>query len=136
MPDITGKTERIHIPFKEISLQIKDVLKKNEIFDVRDIAIISDDIHLAANIMALLPGTKFVSLEKAIENKTLNRGICHQGGVILFNTAKSGRIKAENIMKVFPSSTSFYLKNHYLHLQKLSPYVLWVAIVPRQTVVR
>ena len=136
MPDITGKAERIHIPFKEISLQMKDMLRKNEIFDVRDIAIISDDIHLAANIMALLPGTKFVSLEKAIENKTLNRGICHQGGVILLNTAKSGRIKAENIMKAFPSSTSFYLKNHYLHSQKLSPYVLWVAIVPMQTVVR
>ena len=129
MPDITGKAERIHIPFKEISLQLQDMLKKNEIFDVRDIAIISDDIHLAANIISLLPGTKFVSLEKAIEDKTVNRAICYQGGVILLNTAKPGRIKADKIMKAFPSLIPFYLKNQYLHSQKLPPYVLWCAIV-------
>ena len=136
MPDSTGKAERIHIPFKVISLQLQDMLKKNEIFDVRDIAIISDDIHLAANIMALLPGTKFISLEKAIEDKAVNRGICYQGGIILSNTSKSGRVKADKIMKAFSSSIPFYLKNQYLHSQKLPPYILWVAIVPRQPVVR
>ncbi len=136
MPDNTGKAERIHIPFKAISIQLQDMLRKNGIFDVRDIAIISDDIHLAANSMALLPGTKFVSLEKAIEDKTVNSGIRHQGGVILLNIAKPGKIKADNIMKAFPSSIPFLSKNQYLHSQKLPPYVLWVAIVPMQMALR
>lgn len=132
MPDLTGKVERIHIPFKTLSLQLTQMLKERGMNDFRDLTIISDDPHLVANVMAWIPGMKFVSLQNALENRDVQRNVLSKRGIIVWNISKLGENLSERCLKVFPSVSSInVLKAPYIHSKKFPPYMLGVAIIPR-----
>lgn len=132
MPDMTGKAERIHIPFNILSSELKGMLTKHGHHTTKDLSVISNDAYLAANVMTSLPGMKFVPLDKVVEDETLRMDIYRHGGIILWDTSRrAGREAAARILKVFPLSVPLYLKMPYLHSKRLPPYIVGIAIISR-----
>jgi len=135
MPDQTNKIERIHIPFRDLSLDIRGVLKENGMNDTEGIIIVTDDKHLAANIMAWIPGTRFTSLQSAEADRSLQNSILSQDGILVWNASKLGENIPERYLRLFPSVTSFrLLKAQYIHSKKFKPFVLGIAVIHGKTV--
>lgn len=135
MPDQTNKIERIHIPFKDLSQGIREVLKESGMNDAEGIMIITDDKHLAANIMAWIPGTRFTSLQSAEADRSLQNSILSQDGILVWNASKLGENIPERYFRLFPSvSSSRLLKAQYIHSKKFKPFVLGIAAIHGKTV--
>ena len=132
MPDLVNKVERIHIPFKEISLSLSSLLKDKENFGVRDIFVITDDAYIAANIMAWLPGTKFISLESLAGDISVQNEVYKNGGILVWDGKKLGENVPKSFLRVCPSAVPLkLLKSPYSRSKKFGLYVLGVATVPK-----
>jgi hypothetical protein len=132
-PDTVGKVERIHIPYSALSMKLDGVLREKGTHAMHGLAVIADDNDrfLAANIIAHLPGTQFVSLKTLNENRSIRENVSRTGGLILWNRSKSGASIPQMYMNLFPSAEPVYLEAPYLHSQKHPPYILGAAIIPR-----
>lgn len=132
MPDLVNKVERIHIPFKEISLSLSSLLKDKENFGVRDIFVITDDVYIAANIMAWLPGIKFISLESLAGDISVQNEVYKNGGILVRDAKKLGENVPKSFLKICPSAVPLkLLKSPYSRSKKFGLYVLGVATVPK-----
>jgi 4-amino-4-deoxy-L-arabinose transferase-like glycosyltransferase len=61
-PDVTGKVERIHIPFKEISHRLEDTMREKGIPDPDNAVIVTGDGYLAANLEENIPRARYILL--------------------------------------------------------------------------
>lgn len=61
-PDATGKAERIHIPYGALSRQLEAGAREAGISGLRDFPVVasSRDYYVAANILAVMPGARYV----------------------------------------------------------------------------
>ena len=129
-PDVVGKVERIHVPYRALSQQLTDRLKENGVYDFHDLVIIADsgDEHIAANIMASMPATKFLPLEKFVVESSARENMT---GVLVCDTSRHGLAAADKVISAFPSSSPLItLKSPYLHSVKFPPYALGIVIIP------
>ncbi len=128
-PDVTGKVERVHIPFKNIALELTREVKERGIGNLEDVSIISDSDYLAANLVAQMSGTKLILLQALKNPPKSNR---EKEMVIVWDLKKSGKKIPDEFIKAFPSAIPMQpIKAPYLHSKKFSFYVLGAAIVPR-----
>ena len=128
-PDISGKVERIHTPFRDVSQQLGQELAVRGIDDLRDITIISRSEFLAANVVACLPGSKFslLSSDRGIIKSTSGSGT----KVLLWDAGKKGEDVPEKYARQFPSTILLRpLSASFLHSSKNFPhFVLGAALV-------
>lgn len=123
-PDLSGKAERIHIPFKELSAGIAERLEKEGVSDLKELSITSNDWFLTANLAAELPGAK---AEKQEEIEAPDS----QGRTILLVWHKESSGTPASIAGSCPPGAAVYsLKSDYLHSRRLDPYELSYAIIP------
>ncbi len=126
-PDLAGKVERIHTPFRYVSEQLGQELTERGIA-LRDITIITDNEFLAANIVACLPGTKsfLLSGDHRIVKSKLGPGV----EVLLWDVAKKGKEIPDEFAREFPSALPLRsFSASFLHSSNFPPYVLGAALV-------
>ncbi|MBI4698377.1 MAG: glycosyltransferase family 39 protein [Nitrospirae bacterium] len=134
-PDTAGKVERLHIPYRALSLQLTGKLKENGIEDFRGLSVIADadgyERSIAANIMMWIPGTKFVPMRDMLADAGLRERITERGGIFAFDVSRHGNEAARRIIDTFPSARPLItLNSAYLHSSIFPPYVLGVVIIP------
>jgi lipopolysaccharide core galacturonosyltransferase RgtB len=132
MPDVTGKVEHIHMPFHELSVQLSGSLSTSERPDRPDLTIVTDDAHIAANIMAWIPGMRFVHLWKVRENALKRNPIPSNNVIILWDAEKLGRETPEKFLRYYPLVRTMFIQAPYLHAKKHSPFVLAIGFVVSQ----
>jgi 4-amino-4-deoxy-L-arabinose transferase-like glycosyltransferase len=126
MPDVAGKVERIHMPFKALAFDLTDELKRNEIKDTTDLILISDSEHVGANIVAWMPGTRFVHLQDI----SLDSLPTDRTAVYVWN-ASDGKGMHEGLLNKFPSLkflpplTADYIYSKKFPAYKLGAVFLW-----------
>ena len=127
-PDAAGKVERIHTPFKDISLQLRKELGKRDIDNLQDLTIITESEFLAANMMYHLPDAKIFLSDGDPRRAT---GIIRtKAKVILWDAGKQGDNIPDEFIFEFPSALPLRtLTAPYLHSTKFPPYVLGVALI-------
>lgn len=124
-PETAGKVERIHIPFKEVSLQLAGEIRRDGFNDLRGVAIVSDSVHLAANLMVWMPGTKFVPFQ------SVHRSDLRKNVVIVWNASKLGRNIPKEFADRFPAAVPLRpIEAPFIRAKKFPPYILGAAIVP------
>jgi hypothetical protein len=127
-PDLGGKVERIHIPFRELSFKLEMELRKEGVSDLHGVMISSDDWYLPANLSAWMPGSRAIPLEEAV--KTASSPI--SGGsrnIIVWKAIESGNVP-DDLRKMLPPGAEIkWLKADYLHSRKFSPYTIGVAFL-------
>ena len=117
MPDVTRKRERIHIPFKVISYELKERLDKLGISDFKNVIIITDNEYLETNLKMYLPQVKFILLSKIFEKHFDQKSF----KFLLWEEKDSNNGLPEIFAKRFPKVVIFKpLKANYLH-SKLKP---------------
>ncbi len=109
-PDVTGKTERIHIPYASLARQLGAGARKAGIDGLRGLPIIARaaDSYIAANIIADMPGTRYVPLREA-----LRRPEILDGGGIFISTPGNG--SPPGLMALFPETKKETVSSSYLH---------------------
>ena len=127
-PDLSGKVERIHTPFRYVSQQLGQELKVRGVADLRDITIITDTEFLAANIVACLPGAKSFLLSR--DHGIVKTMLGSRVKVLLWDTAKQGKDIPKKYAREFPSALSLGpFSASFLHSSSFSPFVLGAALV-------
>jgi|GEM_PF-1751663 len=130
MPDVTGKTERIHIPFKDLSVQIHTFLQERGINKEMPFIIITDDSHIAANLAVYLPDLQFIDLKSSGRDKAAIKQIIDKQGIFIWKVRENGEIVPRNYHENIYSDESFYLQAHYLH-SKYSSYTLGISFIEK-----
>jgi 4-amino-4-deoxy-L-arabinose transferase-like glycosyltransferase len=131
-PDETGKVERIHIPYREVSLKLGEELRRRNVRDFHDVLIVSDNEHLAANIMAFMPGARFQSISDLEKGDLTGKAGLNKAamGVLIWDVSKRGADIPENFKKLFPSAIEIKeIEAEYLHARSFPPYILGASIV-------
>ena len=127
-PDLSGKVERIHTPFRYVSQQLSQELAERGIDDLRNITIITDNEFLAANIVACFPGAKSFLLSH--DHRIVKSTLGSKAKVLLWDTAKQGNDIPEEYAREFPSALSLRpLRAYFLHSSNFPPFVLGAALV-------
>jgi 4-amino-4-deoxy-L-arabinose transferase-like glycosyltransferase len=73
-PDVTGKVERIHIPFREISRLLVDTMREGGIADPDHAVIVTADGYLVANLEENIPRARYVLLGSGMAQLRALRG--------------------------------------------------------------
>lgn len=98
-PDITGKSERIHIRFDNLSFELKKALKEKGIND-KELIFLSDKEFLAANVANNFGGAKAYQ----IDNKQIRIENNNTTKVLLWDAKKQGREIPDKFITLFPST--------------------------------
>jgi 4-amino-4-deoxy-L-arabinose transferase-like glycosyltransferase len=127
-PDLTGKIEHIHIPFHELSRQLSKTLNQPGNPYHPGITIVTDDAHIAANIMAWIPGMRFVHLREVRQSASRGEHIPSQNVMILWDAEKLGKEMPEKFLRYYPSASVMLFEAPYLYAAKHPSYVLGVGV--------
>jgi len=105
-PDVTGKKERIHIPFEVVSTELTHRLAALQLGDARDLVIISNRQYLIANIMRCLGTRHYVLVSD--ENNTPDidnlSAVRMKRGIIIWNASVQGESLPQYFLEIFPSA--------------------------------
>lgn len=130
-PDLTGKVERIHTPFRDLSQQLGQELAERGIDDMRNVTIVTHSEFLAANIVACLPGAKFSLLSS---DREIVKGTSRNGtNVLVWDAVKAAKYREDLLPKKFarhfPSALLLRpLSASYLRSPDVPPFVLGAAL--------
>jgi len=105
MPDVTGIRERIHIPFKTLSTQLKAILNENHISE-NEVLLISDKMYFLINLKRYLPKVQICDLK---DKRCLTAS--NKVKILILKAPKN----SINKLKVKPLGT---LKAYYIHSHK------------------
>jgi hypothetical protein len=130
MPHLTGKVEHIHIPFHELSRQLSNTLQQSANLHQPGITIVTDDAHIAANIMAWIPGMQFVHLRQVRQSASKGEHIPSQNVMILWDAEKLGEKMPDKFFRFYPSASVMLFESPYLYTKKHPPFILGVGVVP------
>jgi hypothetical protein len=119
-PDRTGKIERIHIPYNALSAQLSSKLVKMGFSSLRDVPFIADSSneYLAANFLAEMPSTRFVSLTDCLTNTEVQKTIGMKGGIYITGISKGGATVPDKFSSYFPQAVKTTLASTCLHSSK------------------
>lgn len=137
-PELSGKVERLHIPFKEVSLQLARAAQREGLDTLQGVALISDNEHIAANLMAWLPGMKFVPLHRPQPTISAIPAIAaidlRHGGIVVWSVAKRGSGLPAEFAERFPDAVPLGpIEAPFLRAKTFPPYLLGAALVPRRS---
>jgi 4-amino-4-deoxy-L-arabinose transferase-like glycosyltransferase len=126
-PDVTGKAERIHIPFGRISRQLTEVLAKRGITDLNKVVVVTDDTLIAANLGADMPGAEFIIAgDRPTVPADSGRTI-----VAVWNANEEGSAMPKAFSGRFPADSAVgAVGAAYLHAKRLRPFILGFALMP------
>lgn len=127
-PDLAGKVERIHMPFREISLLLQDDLRKMGVRDLREVSIGSDSGYVTANIAAEMPGIGTSDLRGG-RDEFIAPGTKR---VLIWNAKIEGEIPERLEDKLPAGAQVKWLKAAYLHSKKFPPFILGYAVLPSE----
>jgi len=130
-PDATGKVERLHIPYQDLSRQIYERLGERGIFVHKGFALIadSDDEYVAANISMQMPEAKFIALRDATTDLSLHNDILDRGGLFVCDVSRHGLKVPMSVSPLFPGSTVDLVQSSYMRSNTSSPYVLGIIVI-------
>jgi 4-amino-4-deoxy-L-arabinose transferase-like glycosyltransferase len=124
-PDITKKTERIHIPFGALSRRLTAELAEKGNVNMQQMTVVTDDSLIAANLGAEMPRTNVLLMENGCGKAPLPR----KGLVIVWNAMDEGQLLPKPLDGCFPRKPLVTkVEARYLHSGKLPPFVLGVAL--------
>lgn len=125
-PDAAGKVERIHTPFKEVSLALMEELKKRGIEDQRNLTIVAGSEFLAANIRSCLPGSNFLLSGRDAQDMKRTG----PPEVLVWEVGENGTGIPEELLRTFPMAVPLgTFTAPYLHAEEFPPYVLGAALI-------
>ncbi len=131
-PDVTGKKERIHIPFQAVSAELTRRLADLQLNDNRDRVIISNRHHLIANMMHSLRMRQSVLVDgerSTLEPDSLS-AVRMKGGIIVWNASSEGESIPPYFLEIFPSAEPLNpVRVPFVHSKDI--FTMGVAIVPR-----
>lgn len=128
-PDLIGEVQRIHTPFKAVSLQLIKKLQDRGIQNLQDLTVVSDSSYIAANIMANIPDAKFALLKKDTKEILFQE----KDVIIVWDASKQGMHIPEKFLDAFPSAIPIgRVESSYIHSKKFPPYILGVAMIPKK----
>jgi hypothetical protein len=131
-PDVTGKKERIHIPFQALSTELKLRLGQLRAVDGGEFVIISDRPHLISNMLLWFPAHQYAVVSEG--SKSLEAGkpdaIRKSGGVIVWDISAEGESIPKYFLDIFPSAKPLEpLRVPYVHSKEI--FSMGIAIIPR-----
>jgi 4-amino-4-deoxy-L-arabinose transferase-like glycosyltransferase len=100
LPDAVGKVERIHTPFKAVSLQLIKELQEKGIHNLQDLTVVTDSGYLAVNIIVNMPGAKFMVLKNDMKEVSFQK----RDVIIVWDASKQGIYIPKKFLDVFPSA--------------------------------
>jgi len=131
-PDVTGKKERIHIPFQAVSAELTQRLAALRLSDDGDRVIISNRHYLMANMMHCLRMRQSVLVDDAsrtLEPDNLS-AVRMKGGIIVWNASSEGEAMPRYFLEIFPSAKPLEpVRVPFVHSKDI--FTMGVAIVPR-----
>lgn len=134
-PDATGKVERLHIPYQDLSRQIYEQLGKRGIDAHEGFALIADsrDEYVAANISMQMPAAKFIALRDATTDVSLYNDILDRGGLFICDVSRHGlRVPMSISRALFPGSTVEFAQSSYIRSKTSPPYVLGIMVIQKR----
>ena len=127
LPDVLGKVERIHTPFRAVSQQLVKELQNRGIITLQELTIIADSNFLAANIGANMPAAQFMVLKQDTQDKLSKK----RNVVIVWDASKQGIHIPKYYRYIFPAAIPIGIfESPYIHSKKLPPYLLGAALIP------
>lgn len=127
MPDMVRKVEHVHFPFRQLSIQVAKKLDQEGIPFQERITIVTDDAFIAANVMAWIPGMRFVHLRKVRKSASEGKNIPSRDVILLWDAEKLGKAIPDKFLDFYPSATGVSFEAPYLHSRKHAPFVLGLA---------
>lgn len=128
LPDVLGKVERIHTPFRAVSQQLVKELQNRGIPTLQELTIVADSNFLAANIGANMPDVQIMELKHDTQEVLFQK----RNVVIVWDASKIGIHIPEKFLHTFPSAIPLdIIKSPYMYSTNFPPYLLGVAIIPQ-----
>ena len=131
-PDVTGKKERIHIPFQALTTELRHRIVDLEAGDTRNLVIISNDRHLIANMMLWVPVHKYalVDIDKGLFTGENPAETKKNGGIIVWDASSQGEAIPKYFLEIFPSARQLEpLRAPYIHSNKT--FSMGIAVIPK-----
>jgi hypothetical protein len=131
-PDVTGKKERVHIPFEAVSTELTHRLAAFRVEDAGDLVIISDRQYLIANMMRWLHMHQYALVNDGHRNLTIGNlsAIRKSGGIIVWDASLLGESIPQYFLDIFPSAKPLEpVRMPYVRSAKI--FTMGVAIIPR-----
>jgi hypothetical protein len=133
LPDVTGKVERIHIPFDALSGELAQKLEARGI-DPGQVAVITGygENFMAANIMARMPGARLIRINKSLNERFALADIGRTGGIILYDESKGIPEDVGKFLEADPvKPDEVAVAAPFMHSSGSASYVLKAVIIPR-----
>ena len=134
-PDATGKVERLHIPYQDLSRQIYERLGNRGIDAHKGFALIADieNEYVAANLSVHMPAAKFIALRDATTNSSLRSDILDTGGLFVYDVSKHGlKVPMTVSRTLFPWSTVELVQSSCIRCKTSPPYVLGIIVIQKR----
>jgi 4-amino-4-deoxy-L-arabinose transferase-like glycosyltransferase len=127
LPDVLGRVERVHTPFRAVSRQLVKELRNRGIITLHDLTIIADSNFLVANIEANIPAAEFMVLKQDTQDKLSRK----RNVVFVWDASELGIQIPKHYSYMFPDAIPIGIfDSPYIHSKKLPPYRLGAALIP------
>jgi 4-amino-4-deoxy-L-arabinose transferase-like glycosyltransferase len=133
LPDVTGKVERIHIPFDALSEELAQKLTARGIAPGQ-VAVITGygENFMAANVMARIPGARLIRINESLNERSVLTDIGRTGGIILYDKSKGIPEDMEKFLEADPvKPDEVAVSAPFMHSSGSASYVLKAVIIPR-----
>ncbi len=128
-PDLTGKAERIHIPYASLSRQLEAGAREAGIGGLKGLPVLAPpgNTYIAANVLAEMPGARYVTLADVYRRPW----VLNEGGILVY---AHGNSVPTRFLALFPDAEREAVSSPYLHTDGdrggLPPYKLEALIIP------
>jgi 4-amino-4-deoxy-L-arabinose transferase-like glycosyltransferase len=133
LPDVTGKVERIHIPFDALSVELAQKLTDRGIAPGQ-VAVITGygENFMAANVMARMPGARLIRINKSLNERSVLTDIGRTGGIVLYDESKGIPEDVEKFLEADPLKLDeVAVAAPFMHSSGSASYVLKAVIIPK-----
>jgi 4-amino-4-deoxy-L-arabinose transferase-like glycosyltransferase len=128
-PDLTGKVERIHIPFREISQRLEDTLREKGIPEPGHAVIVTADGYLAANLEENIPHARYILLGSGDSRK---QALSDTPIVAVWDATQDGPAIPKALLGVIPPDAQVMaIEARYIHTRagRFPPFTIGAVIV-------
>lgn len=135
-PELVGKTERLHVPYEELSKRLTEKIRESGIDERRGVVFIADlddkyDRCVAANLIIRMPAAELVPLKHFMSDISSQESVMRRGGVFVTDVSRYGTKVLNKFVADYRSSPRIVMiKSPYLHSSKSRSHVLGAVIIP------
>jgi hypothetical protein len=128
-PGVTGKVERIHIPFSEISHRLEETARERGIPDINNAVIVTGDGYLAANLEQDIPHAHYVLLGSG----TAQPNVSQDKTVVAVWDATQHGTDIPKVLRgaVPPDAHAIKIEAPYIHdgMARFTPFAIGAVVV-------